>query len=269
MPIPTTTQIDAAVPAGGTPSRALTNQVIKDLASSVPANLGRVLLGGGIPFAIPSSGTIGNNGAITLGTAFLTTHPSIYLYLPAGAIVTGSAAGWYYAVMSSATAGVVYNNVYTTGQPTIPASPAAFATTGPGAYAGVTGYINGPTATVPAGLLGVNGQVEWNLVGYQNSSAGSKQVSPNLGGSFISGYVAAASSAAPNSGRWLAVNCGVQNRQSFHDSYVGQPGYATGGYGTASIDTSINQIAAITLQHAVATDWVMLLNYGITAIPNV
>lgn len=63
-----------------------------------------------IPVAIAPTGTMANNGAITLGTALNATYPQIYLCLPASAIVAGSAVGCYYAVMSSATAGTVYNN---------------------------------------------------------------------------------------------------------------------------------------------------------------
>ena len=64
----------------------------------------------GIPFVIPSSGTMGNNGALAVTTALDYAYPASYVRLPAGAIQTGSAAGWYYAVWSSASTATVYNN---------------------------------------------------------------------------------------------------------------------------------------------------------------
>lgn len=60
----------------------------------------------GIRFVAPS-GTVAADGALTLGTALPATFGGgLWLYLPAGAIVGGSA-GWYWADMSSTTVGVV------------------------------------------------------------------------------------------------------------------------------------------------------------------
>src|ERR1700693_852831 len=90
-----------------------------------------------IPMILPSSGTIGNNGALSALTALPTIYANAYLYFPAGAIVAGSLAGLYYCIMSSTTAGTIYNNTYDTTlgvMPTIPANPVPFVTPGPGAY---------------------------------------------------------------------------------------------------------------------------------------
>lgn len=60
----------------------------------------------GVRFVAPS-GTVAVDGAITLGTALPATFSGgLWLYLPAGAIVSGAAA-WYWADMSSTTVGVV------------------------------------------------------------------------------------------------------------------------------------------------------------------
>ena len=62
--------------------------------------------GSGVRFVAPS-GTVAADGTITLGTALPATFGGgLWLYLPAGAIVSGSA-GWYWADMSSTTVGVV------------------------------------------------------------------------------------------------------------------------------------------------------------------
>ena len=62
-----------------------------------------------IPVIIPNSSTVGTNGAITL-TALQDTYAlGAWVYLPAGAIV-GGAAGFYWTVFSSTTAGIVKTN---------------------------------------------------------------------------------------------------------------------------------------------------------------
>src|SRR5579859_1785192 len=102
----------------------------------------------GIPFIVANTGTMGNNGALTLGTALPSTYANAYVYLPANAISAGSAAGWYFCQFSSTTVGTVFNNTYSSGTPQIPAALVSFATTGPGAYTGVTTQITGPNFTI-------------------------------------------------------------------------------------------------------------------------
>lgn len=238
------------------------------LPDGTVAYFGRVLSQSGIPFGKPSSGTMGNNGALSGLTAFLKTYSDgIYLYFPASAIAAGSAAGWYWTVMSSTTAGTVYNNTYTSGQPSKPASPTPFVTTGPGAFTGVTVRVNGPQITIAGGSMGNNGQLEWQLFGIQNNSAGTKGINPSLGGTLVSGW-AQTTSSSPNSARWIARNCGAQNRQVFHDSYVGEPGYNAGSEGNISVDTSISQVVSVGMQATTATDWVVLTGHSIQLLPN-
>lgn len=107
-----------------------------------------------VPFIYPSSGSMADNGALTLTTALPTTYPHAFVRLPADAISAGSAAGWYYTVFSSTTAATVYNNAYTSGSPAVPASPTAFVTTGPGAYTQTTASdVIGPTYTMAGNTL--------------------------------------------------------------------------------------------------------------------
>src|SRR5437667_3823845 len=74
---------------------------------SAPASIVQKLAAAAIKMVVAPTGTMANNGAITLGTALPSTYANCYLLLPAGAIAAGSAAGWYFAQMSSTTAGVV------------------------------------------------------------------------------------------------------------------------------------------------------------------
>ncbi|MCW2276390.1 hypothetical protein GJ654_18860 [Rhodoblastus acidophilus] len=136
-----------------------------------------------VPFVIPSSGTMGANGALSGITAVASPYPAAYVYLPANAIASGVAAGWYYAEFSSTTAATVYNNAYTSGTPAIPASKAAFATTGTGAYTQTTGALTAYSMTVPAGLIGPNGAVYVPATLSNNNSAGAKSTSLYLGAS--------------------------------------------------------------------------------------
>jgi hypothetical protein len=139
----------------------------------------------GVPFIISPSGSMGNNGAITSGTALATTYANAYVYLPANAIVAGSTAGWYFAQFTSTTAGTVYNNTYTSGQPTIPATLVPFVTTGPGSYTGVTTQVTAQNFQIDQGTLGPNGvlrmSVYWNMLNNVNT----KTLGVTLGSSTI------------------------------------------------------------------------------------
>src|SRR6478735_660988 len=120
-----------------------------------------------VPFIMPTSGSMANNGVLTLSVALPVAVANGYIYLPANAIVAGSAAGWYYATFSTTTAGVVFNNVYTPatdGVPVVPASPTAFVTTGPGAFTAVVTAQDGPTFTLPADTMGPNGKIVFEAV---------------------------------------------------------------------------------------------------------
>jgi hypothetical protein len=137
-----------------------------------------------IPFIAASSGTMGNNCAISGLTALAVTYSNgAYIWLPAGAVAAGvpAAGTWYWFVASSTTAGTCFNNIYTSGVPTIPASPTAFATTGPGAFAGDQGTISGPTITIPAGAMGANGFLDLEAVYAATNNANTKAAIASFG----------------------------------------------------------------------------------------
>lgn len=217
-----------------------------------------------IPFIIAPTGTMGNNGAITLGTALSATYPACYLYLPANAIVAGSAAGWYYTVMSSTTVGQVFNAKYNSalisGQPYIPANPIAFATTGPGAYTGVTTAVTGPSFTIPAAMMGPNGLLEVTaMFGYKNS-AGNKTCAVTLGSGTAFTVTGTTTAAA------LALLT-IQNQGSASAQVVNQTG-TLGTNATAQTYLTQNTNNALTMsmtgQLAAATDYIVM--DGISAV---
>lgn len=131
----------------------------------------------GVPFIMQSSGSITvTTGVLTLTTALNTSlYTNCYMHFPANAW-TGSADGWYYVLMNSATTGLVYSNTYTTGMPTIPTSP-TLVTTGAGAYTQVTaGYYLGPNFVIPANSITPFGSIEAISICESNSSVGTKQI---------------------------------------------------------------------------------------------
>lgn len=110
----------------------------------------------GVAIGLPGTGSIANNGAFTAGNAFtnIKANTGMFLYFPTSAIVAGSTAGFYYTVMSSTTAGTIYNNTYTSGTPLVPASLTSFVTTGPGAFTQPNTETTLLSLPIPANLMG-------------------------------------------------------------------------------------------------------------------
>ena len=220
-----------------------------------------------IPMVLQSSGTMGNNGALSGITALPQAYSSCYMYFPANAIAAGSAAGLYYTVMSSTTAGQVFANQYTFGIPQIPANPTPIIATGPGAYVQTTAAaITVFSMTVPGGLLGPNGVVRsmhaWsaaNTVTTKNITAifaglpsgTTGNISNNLGARGIS--------------EWR--NQGSVNRQSYAQSagvnFIGN------NYTFGASDTSVAQNFSYTsnLIGGTATDFLVLEGFDIVVQP--
>lgn len=148
-------------------------------------NVPYVLSKSGIPFISLSSGSVSAVGAISAITALPTTYASAYCWFPANALATAIAAGWYYCTFSSATAGTAFLNTYTSGTPTIPASPTAV-TDGKGAFTGNATTVTGPTIAVAAGLLGTKGLLRAYVDLSATNSAGTKIVVMKYGSTAFS-----------------------------------------------------------------------------------
>lgn len=219
----------------------------------------------GIKRGIPSSGSIGNNGALSGLTAMPVTYSGgIYLYFPANAIVAGSAAGFYWTVMSSTTAGTIYNNTWSSGVPTAPASPTAFATTGPGAYTQSTSEITISSITLPGGMMGANGVLRTIPTYSMANTANNKTFRQKLGGTQTHGYVVP--SYATLQMMLIIRNCGVQNLQASVTNLDGI-GATTSAIVQSTIDTSSDQTVLQTVQLATATDFVVLEGSTMEVLP--
>lgn len=221
----------------------------------------RVTLGQSrLPMILPSSGSMGNNGALTLTTALDQAYPAAYFYMPAGAIAAASTAGFYYGTMSSTTAVTLFNNPYVSGTPTIPASPTAFATTGPGAYTQTTGSaFTAYTYSVPGGTLGAFDEVQAHGNVSYNNSAGAKTFNLSYG-TFTFGTAAPTTTTHyPFQGGFA--NTGIVTRQTVTSPSTMLLSAAVAGVPSVSTQNSANALSlSVTLQLAVATDYVMLRN---------
>lgn len=227
-----------------------------------PLNSSVSLLSAGIPTIIPSSGSIGDNGALSGIVAMPATFPSCFMYFPASAIVAGSAAGLYYVVMSSTTAGTIYNDTYTSGVPTAPTSPTAFVTTGPGAYTQTVGSdITLISFTVPGGAIGVGSQLNVTAMVNYPSNAGAKVFSSKYGGSNIR----AVSSTTAQSyfyNHWL-----VNVAAALQGVFAGDVAVASSATAQTylTVDSTANQTLTLTGRPIVAaTDFVILTRPSVT-----
>lgn len=168
----------------------------------------------GIAFELAPTGTMGNNGAVTMGTAFPRTYSNgVWVKYPAGAVAAGvpAAAAWLWTVMSSTTVGTVYNSTYTVGTPTL-GTTTAYVTTGPGAFTGVTGAQTAVSLTLPAGAMGANGQLLGHARFIPSNNAGAKVVNVNFGSTDLVGAVSIASTQSSQVDFYVANN-GVVNSQ--------------------------------------------------------
>ena len=222
----------------------------------VPVNGKASLYDSSIPFVLPSSGLMGNNGALTLTTALQLTYTNAYVYLPTNAIVTGSTAGWYYAVFSSTTLATVYNNIYTSGIPTIPSSPTAFVTTGPGAYVQTTATIVAISLPVIGNTFGLSGGLSCCFISTVNNSANNKSIYPFYGASGFHQGNNITTQYALTEIAYLK-NRNLTNKQigycitSVPNVFAGLPQQTT-------IDSTATQNFALQIKLAVATDYIVV-----------
>jgi hypothetical protein len=223
----------------------------------------------GVPVIVPSSGSIGNNGALTGITALPTTFANCWMSFPTNAIFAGSAAGVYFVQMSSTTAGTIFNNTLSSGAPYIPASPTPFVTTGPGAYAQSTSAQDLVSIPILGGSMGANGAIKHKAAWLTPNNAASKQTQVKFGGAVAATY-------SPASQNWLGVertlrNMGVTNQQiviaaaTSVSSDVGALGAAAS---FLSVNTANNQNLVFSGLISAATDYIVLVGATVELIPS-
>ena len=243
--------------------------LLQDYAAAVVGAAGGVpiiLAQSGIPFVMPSSGSVASNGNLSGLTAFNTVYGWCYCYFPAGAVFAGSVAGWYLTNLTGATIGQIYADTYTSGQPSIPDSPTAIVAAGPGAYTQATGAdVPGPSCIVPAGALGPNGALYWERATNNNNSAGSKIYNTYLDATVLTG---ATQTTNPYHGALGTLkNRGSEQRQFCLNSQNGDPGNA-GGMKYLTLDTTHAQVFAHTVRINTATDYAVIESFAFYYRPN-
>ena len=217
--------------------------------------------GSGLPFVVPSSGTINNTtGSITVTTAFDYIIGPSYSYFPIGALFAASPAGWYYTVWTAASIGTVYADVYYNGNAHIPTKPTTL-TTVAGAYAQATGFdIVGPNFVVPGGMMGVNGCVEWWRSINNNNSANAKTYNTYFGGTLIQGINQTANPKEAGYGS-------MQNRGRLTAQISANTAHGDNGNASAiikpTINTADNQLFSFAVQVANAADYAIIESHKI------
>jgi hypothetical protein len=220
-----------------------------------------VLASWGVPVILASSGTMGNNGAVSAMTALPTTYSGgAWLYLPANAINAGSAAGFYWFVASSTTAGTVYNSTFDGASVPGLGTTTAFVTTGPGAFAGIAaGEFTAATVTVPAGAMGPNGAMSVDALIAFNTAAGNKNPRIRLGGGAGTTYISTTFTTTAFTDIRVGIrNLGVETAQT-GGSVNPSMAAAFGAVDTASATTLV-----FTLEKATATNHVIF--HGATVV---
>lgn len=247
-----------------------------DPTTLTPRGIPYILSQGAVPIALAPSGTMGANGAVTLDTALQHTFFfGVWMYFPAGAVFAGSAAGYYWTVMSSTTAGTVYTNTYTprVADFTPPSSPTAVVDAGPGAYTGVSGTeITAVSVTLPGGALGNHGGLRVYR-GHQMgpSDGGTKTHQVRLGSTGIQREVNVSNIYGNYDTEKTTRNSGrrdYQITQSFYRHSAYEMTDVTGTANLTNSNTSVDRTLTITLEKQTAVDYDMLLSWTIEVLPS-
>src|SRR5258706_6644363 len=219
-----------------------------DLVSAV-----QCLLQCAIPFISPSSGTMGNNGALSGITALRQTYPAAWFVVPANYIFAGSLAGTYFGICSSTTAAQLFATSPTIvgNQIPIPTNPTPFVSTGPGAVSQVTGAnVAALVLSLPGASMRAHGTIRMKGLFTNNNSAGSKLGQMGFGSTTIAGASNTTNISQPVDHEIR--NRGVQNSQvnEAGSGYVVTAGAPNEG----AVDTSAAVNLVFFEQLAVATD---------------
>lgn len=213
----------------------------------------------GTPIGKPSSGTIGANGALSNITALNRIYSEgIYLHFPAGALYSGSEAGFYYTIMNGTQTGTVYNNRLVTGAPEYIANPTPIVSASIGGYTQTTNEVTAVTIPIQGGLLGRDGGLQSNFTMIANGTAGNKTHKQYYGA--LNQYDVSFGTNTLVVGFAEFTNVSPNYQKSTTAPFVGL-GLTSGvvqNLREETVDSTITQNWRQTLQLAVATDWVII-----------
>ena len=239
----------------------------------------KTILSCGVPFVMfggngSSAGLqfTGSAGAFTLSAAIMTSAFNLlaggaYAYFPANFGGQTIAAGLRFVTMTDDTHGTVYEDLYTSGQPTIPASPTPFG-------ANLTGWLTQTTSEVTAisgftltgNSLGKNGLMMPLVRMMANNTAGAKYARVKIGSTvvvsngitttYLDTDMLHAVQAMGSSGRLLCTRNGPPGISGSFTSYSSD---------VMAVDTSVDQPIVGTMQLGTNTDNLIVVFRSITA----
>ena len=252
---------------------AVTNPQLSGIAPVGPY----CLCSSGVPVVFPSSGTVGANGALSGIVALPQIYSSgCWMYFPAGAVYGGSAAGLYWTVMSSSTAGTIYDNRLSPGASpaSTPGNQAAIVAAAPGSYTATASHASpGPVGVmIPGGAIGVNGAVEVYVMAYCNNSASVKTLAVALDNTQVANITCTNQRKAGIRRQFRNQN--NQARQVF--SPISSSGWddsgLDGGVGVFSgtVDTAQNKILGVVPYFSTpASDYFVITDLRVTLYPGI
>lgn len=233
----------------------------------------------GVPFVLPPGDGAANGlqftgsaGAFTLSAAILNNAWNVlkgcWMYMPASFGGSTYPAGWYWAVFSSDTAGILYTETYVSGRPARPATQTPFSTNLSGWLTTTTAEVTGPTGfLVPGGAMGNSGILKTHLRGLGNTTA-NKIFRLYLGATLVT-YVGSVTTSPDFEFLLSSANQGVPNLQ-INSRQAGSTGVGVVG-GTFSVgtesssaDTSIDQILSLSLQISTTAACAILIHADVT-----
>ena len=233
----------------------------------------------GVPFIIPPGDGAANGlqftgsaGAFTLSAAILTNAwnvlKGVWMYMPASFGGSTYPAGWYWAVFSSDTAGILYTETYVSGRPARPATQTPFSTNLSGWLTTTTAEVTGPTGfLVPGGAMGNSGRLKTHLRCLGNATA--NKIYRTYLGATLTAYVGSVTTNPDLEFLLSSVNQGVQNlqinsRQSGSTGVGVVGGTFSVGTENSSADTSIDQILSLSLQISTTAACAILIHADVT-----
>lgn len=216
----------------------------------------------GLPVGIACTGTMGANGAVTMGTTLNVIYANAFFFFPAGAVFASSPAGFYFTRMTSTTVGTVFNNTYTAGStPVIPSALVPVIDAGPGAFTGSTSQQVLTTATIPANVLGNNGALQLDGTFGYNNSAGTKTTNALWASAGTSFTVLGGAPTTTQVGVFsrLVINRGATNIQvSMPNGITFSTGVTASPVTQSTLDTTVASTISFALTLNTATDYGVL-----------
>ncbi len=212
-----------------------------------------LLAGNGSTAGLQFTGTA---GAFTMTAAIINNAyvhlDGFYAYFPANFGGQTIASGWYWAKLTSDTAGVLYQETYSSGVPLRIESPTPFAVNLSGWLTQTSSELTGPNGfTLPANALGNNGYIEHMLVVMATSNGGTKTARIKTDGVTLINYVSTGSNYQDLI--FLTRNKGTPSRQKNSRANgvgVGSSSIGTHSVEATSVDLSTSKSMVVTMQNS-------------------